>query len=212
MKKILQNKWFICIFLIVIFVFTFLVSTHFFHEKENKKEVVVDPVVLPGEDEFEFTNHSSLTDDEVRNLVTTKIEELQKLFYETSYYEVKAIDSTKTEEENENYIAYDEQFLRRLDSLVTQSVYQSIFNKMTLLKNDVQHTYYQVEKTAFDFIYTDSSISKFEGFSSSIRLGFAEENKINASITIQNDSDASEQNTYPFELVLENGAWKVSIL
>ena len=211
MKKILKNKWIVIVFLSLLFLFTILVSLHFFESKDKRKETIVDPIVLPSNDDLEFLNTSSLSEEEIKLMIQSKKEELRTLFYESFIYQLKEIDAKKTDEENEKYVVLDEQFLRKLETLVVETIYYDIFNKMTLLKNDVNHTYYMMEKNAFDSIYLDSAIAEIEIESSSFRLISATDEKINASVTIYLEGNEDSCVNYPFELVKLNGEWKVNV-
>lgn len=210
MKKILEKKWIIYITLGLLFLFTIIISTRFFNQQENLPEVSIDPIVLPSEEELLFTNNTDFTKEEILEIVMAKKNELRNLFYESNVYNLKDIDSSKTDEENEKYTVFDEQFLKKLDSLVTEDIYYEIFNKMILLKNDHNHTFYMMEKNAFDSIYLESAIAEVDIKSNELRLIEANEDKINASVTLVLEND-NQKVSVPFELQKINNEWKVSV-
>lgn len=211
MKKMLNNKWLVIGALLLLFVFVILVSFHFFQKEEKGEETIIDPIVFPSDDELEFINSTTLSKEELESIVKLKKEELQSLFYDSYVYKLQDIDKTKTDEEDEKYTVFDEQFLEKLNKLVTEEIYSTVFNKMTLLKNDNNHTFYMMEKNAFDSIYLDSAIAKINVTSTSFRLISASDDKINASVTNCKDENCNSYESYPLELVLMNDDWKINV-
>lgn len=212
MKNILKKKSVWYVMLALLFVFMILVGFHFFKVEEAKKKVDVNPIILPEEDEFDFINHTSLSKEEIVALVTSKKNAFSSLFYESNVYELKEIDASRTAEDNEKYIVFDETFLEKLASLVSESKYYEIFNLMTLLKNDGSHTFYLMEKNAFDFIYLDSAIAKTEVTKSFLRVISASDERINASVTLTicHENECGDKHV-PFELEKISGDWKISV-
>lgn len=212
MKKLLEHKWALAIALAIILSFTMLMSFHFFKEEEKLKHEAKDPVVLPEDDELEFQNNSSISDEELFNIVSNKKNELRNLFYTASLYHVKEIDSTVSDEENEKYILFDESFLAELSDLVIEPIYQNIFNQMSLFQQANGHTFYLADRDIFESIYLDSAIAEVGILSSDLRLILANDETINASVIIRNcEEDVCEyQNSVPFELTNVEGKWKVS--
>lgn len=211
MKKMLNNKWLVIGALLLLFIFVILVSFHFFQKEEKGEETIIDPIVFPSDDELEFINSTTLSKEELESIVKLKKEELQSLFYDSYVYKLQDIDKTKTDEEDEKYTVFDEQFLEKLNKLVTEEIYSTVFNKMTLLKNDNNHTFYMMEKNAFDSIYLDSAIAKINVISTSFRLISASDDKINASVTNCKDENCNSYESYPLELVLMNDDWKINV-
>ncbi len=208
MKNILKYKWIVSVVLIILFLFTILISFQFFQKEDQGKEVLVDPIVLPNDEDLEFFNSSSFQLEELKAIVSQKKEELRALFYDSSIYQLIDIDSSKTEEENKKYTVLDDTFLQRLNEIVTENIYSNIFNKMTLLKNDGNHTFYMMEKNSFDSIYLNSAIAQIDVDSESIRFISATDDKINASVTLYRENELGD--SYPFELIREQEKWKIN--
>lgn len=212
MNKLLKYQWWIVLGLLIILAFTLLIGFHFYQEK-TKVDVTKEPVVLPEDDELEFQNSSSLSNDEVWKLVQNVKEDLTHLFYDSSLYVPSDIDSSKTEEDDSLYVVFDDEFLSTLNSLVVEDIYTNIFNKMVWLKSDQNHQFYLAEKNIFESIYLDSSIAEVGITTSSFRLISATDEQINASVTVKackEENDCSYETSFPFELSKIDDSWKVS--
>lgn len=213
MNKILKYQWIIVSLFLIILGFTLTMGFHFYNEF-TIADIPKEPVVLPSDDEMVFQNDSSLTNDEVWNLVNKKKEELRVLFYETSIYCPSDLDSTKTKEDDDLYIAFDEKFLQNLNSLVSEDIYNEILSQMTKFHEDVNHQFYLANKNIFESIYLDSSIAQVGITSSSLRLISANDSVINSSVTISaclENKKCNEETNHPFELRFVNDSWKVSV-
>lgn len=213
MNKLLKYQWWIVGCILIILGFTLVIGFHFYQEKVTP-DISKDPVVLPEEDELEFQNNSSMSNDEVWKLFFTKKENLRKLFFESSVYVPSDIDSSKTEEDDALYVVFDETFLSTLNDLVCDDIYTNILNKMVLLKEDSEHRFYLAEKDIFESIYLDSSIMEVGITSSKSRLIFANDEQINASVSMNacaDEKDCSQKTSYPFELRNVDGTWKISV-
>jgi len=209
-------KWFenktwlwVCLGILLLF-FVLMVGFHFFRKEEVKQpEIEKDPVVLPGEDEMEFVNQSSLSVEEVWNLVNTKKEALRKLFYESEVYVPSEIDSKYTSSDDERYVVFGSVFLKTLHDLVTDSIYTSILNEMTMIKEG----YYLAGQDIFEEIYLDSAIADIDITTSSIQLISANDDYINASVKLsicEDDETCEDSVSVPFELQNVNHTWKIS--
>lgn len=210
--KFLKNnkKNIIVVAIILLLVFVLTIGFHFFKEEDVIPDNSKNPVVLPDENELEFTNQSSFTVDDLWNLVDEKKNRLRALFYESHVYEPYEVDSTKyTLADNEKYVVFDKLFLEELHQLVTDEIYFKFFNQMTLLKDQ----YYVVEQDIFDVIYLNSAISEIDVLTSETRLIHATDDYINASVHIQiceEEENCSEDFTVPFELNKIDNEWKVA--
>lgn len=203
----------ITIFLGILFINLFLIGFQFYSRIEIP-DVLVDPIVLPDEEDLEFQNHSSMSDHEVNDLLRQKKDELRSLFYETNVYQLSDLDSTRSMEDNEKYYVFDETFLRTLDDLVVESLYQMFYEQLTLLPtSDSAHIYYISDRDIFDSVHFDSVVAEVGILSSQMRLILVTDEVINASVTIsacENIKDCSANRIVPFELRKVNGVWKVS--
>lgn len=214
MKQLLKYKWVILGVVLALLLFSMLVGFHFYDEQEKAPEIEKNPVVLPGDDELEFVNSSSMSDEEVEKIVTNLKADLRKLFYETMIYDLKEIDPSRTDEENETFVVFDEEFLQTLNLLVTDNIYYSIFNQMTLLTSDSDHTFYLADRDIFESIYLDSAIAEVGIISSNLRLVSASDNLISATVLISacdQNKDCDKKASIPFELKNVNGTWKVNV-
>ena len=74
MKKwIYDNKNVLLIMVTSFFlVLVFIVGIHFFQEIEKAPDISKEPIVLPDQDELEFSNDSSMSVEEIWNLVEAK--------------------------------------------------------------------------------------------------------------------------------------------
>lgn len=205
--KILKNKKIVVISLAILFFFTFLISLHFYRVEEKRKEIDKEPVVLPEDDSFQ--NDSSLSIEEINNLIESKLTNLRELFYESKVYELREIDSSKSLEENEEYIVFDSIFLNKFSSLVIDELYYKYFQTMTLLKEEPGKKFYMAKKNIFENIYLDSVIASNSNCDD-FRLIIANDKKIQASVTLS-FLDSEMMFYYPFSLDFVNEEWKVSI-
>lgn len=208
MKRLLENKKLVIVVLVVLFLFSLLISLHFYQEQEKRKEIEKDSIVLP--EDLEFQNYSSLSDEEVYNIVNRQKNALRNLFYQSSVYELKEIDSSKSEEENKNLIVFDEQFLHSLYVLVSEDVYNEYYNQMTFLKSDLNHQFYVTDRDIFESIYTNSALAEIEIDSSELHLIMADDDSIHASVTMKY-SGVSDSVSVPFELIKVGDLWKINV-
>lgn len=212
MKELFTKKN-IAIALVVLLLLVLVVVAAFRFRKEDS--TVPDngpgPIELPEE---EFLNESSLSVDEVMELVNQKRADLKKLFYESYMYNVSEIDSVHYgEEDNANYTVFDEMFLQTLNTLVSDDIFHSFFEQMTLLKQDNNHSYYITSRTIFDDIYLSSAIAEVDITSEEIRFIRATDESINASVVMWacgEEEDCSNKTSFPFELTLIDNKWIIS--
>jgi len=180
-----------------------------FHFYRSEYEFQKPQVVLPGEDELEFLNESSLDVKEIMDLVSKKQIDLRNLFYHSNIYEPHQIDPTSYSlEDNQKYVVFDQKFLTSFHDIVTESVYSFYFEQMKLIQNG----YYVAPKEIFQAIYLESVIAELDIASSSLRLLAATDEIINASVTLKTcEEDVCEyEMSVPFEIQNINGDWKVS--
>lgn len=212
MKWLLERKQIALIIgIALLFLFVLMVGFRFFHEEEVKPNVSKDPVVLPEDDELEFSNESSLSGDEVWKLVEEKKESLRTLFYDSKVYEPHEIDATKyTISDNDHYVVFGQDFIKNLNQIVTEDIYNRILNELTVIKDQ----YYVAPKDIFDSIYLNSAIAEIDVLSSEIRLVIATDEFINANVSIQicEEEDFTCNNDFnvPFELQKVGNDWKIS--
>ena len=213
MKKILEHKVVLMVFLGILFVHLFLFGFHFYSEIEIP-DVAIDPIVLPGEEDLEFQNNSSMSNHEVTDLLKQKKAELRNLFYEIPVYRLSDVDSSRSPLEDDQYYVFDETFLKRLDDLVISSIYQRFYEQLTLLSTaDSAHIYYVAKRSIFDEVHFDSIVAEVGILSSKTRLILVTDEIINASVTIsacQNILECSENRIVPIELQKINDESKVS--
>lgn len=173
-----------------------------------------DPVVLPEDDELEFTNASDMSADAVWDLVTKNREALKSLFYESEVYLASQIDSNKYKEEDDNeYAVFSDDFFKKLRELMIEEKVVPIFNRVTLLKQDSRRTYYIADKDVFDDIYTDSAIAKIGITKEELRVIHATNDKINASVSVsacEEEENCDKKTSFPFELTKVDNTWKIS--
>lgn len=212
MKKLLEHKNIMIIGFFVILLFTLLISLHFYHEFEDLNSVEKNPVVLPDDEELSFQNTSSFSDQEIIQIVNNKRALLRNLFYESKVYPLKEIDPTKTEEENEKFIVFDDSFIKQLNQLVDEDIFYELFNQMQLLKSEGNHTFYVADRDIFESIYLESAISEVDVHSFRVRVLFATDEQIKAtvSMTLCVEEKCDQDVVFPFELTKINGDFKVS--
>lgn len=212
MKWLMERKQFVLIIgVALLFLFVLMVGFHFFKEEEVKPNISKDPVVLPEDDELEFSNESSLSGDEVWKLVEEKKEVLRSLFYESKVYEPHEIDATRyTISDNDHYVVFDQDFIKNLNQIVTEDIYNTILSELTVIKDQ----YYIAEKDIFNSVYLNSAIAEVDVLSSEIRLVMATDEFINANVSIQiceeDDHTCNHDFNVPFELQKVGNDWKVS--
>lgn len=212
MKWILDNKKEIMIgsvTLLLLFVLT--ISFHFFKEEQVDKNINKEPVVLPEVDDLEFANESSLSVDEIWDIVEEKKGALRNLFYDSKVYEPHEIDPLNyTVSDNERYVVFDGNFVKVLNELVTEEIYNKIINEFILIKDQ----FYIADSDIFDSIYLYSAIAEIEVISSETRLVIANDEVINASVLIQvcedEDTECNDNFSVPFELTKVDNIWKIS--
>ncbi len=210
MKKwIYDNKNVLLIMVTSFFlVVGFIVGIHFFQEIEKAPDISKEPIVLPDQDELEFSNDSSMSVEEIWNLVEAKKKALYQLFYDSKVYEPHEIDpKAYTVSDNDVYVVFDQDFIKRLNNLVTDSIYYSFFEKMTMIKEQ----FYIAEKDIFEDIYLNSVITEIDVLSSEVRLISANEEMINASVLLQMSNTENQESFHvPFELQKVDNNWKIS--
>lgn len=213
MKKLLEYKKILFILSLILLFFTMIIGFHFYHEFEEHQETVKDPVILPSDDELDFQNSSSYSDEEIISMVNERKKMLQDLFYDTPVYDLQAVDPSRSDDDNERFWVFDERFLQGLNRLVVDSLYNEVYNQMTLLKNDVSHTFYVAERDIFDFVYADSSLINTGFVSTNLRVLYASNERISSSVTFiySDEEGALQQAIYPFELLNIQGEWKISV-
>ena len=214
MEWLNEKKLGIIVVVSILLVFILIVGVHFYKEFGKNVPSDKEPVVLPDDNELEFTNESSMSVETIWKLVSDKRDALKKLFFESNVYLVSEIDSTKyTKEDDEIYVVFQDSFFKTLNELVTEDVYVSLFNRVTLLKQDRSHSYYVAKKNVFDDIYVDSAIAKLEAITEMQRVVIAKEDLITATISYdscENDITCDKKTSYPFELTKINNEWKIS--
>jgi hypothetical protein len=210
MKWIIEHKKMMIIGLLsFLFIFVLTVSFHFFREDELKLDIKKDPVVLPNEDELEFINQSSLSVDEIWNIVSSRKDSLRHLFFESTLNEPHDIDPTHyTVSDNALYVVFPSAFISKFQELVVDEIYFKFLEEMTLIKDQ----YYIAPKDIFEDIYLNSVITEVDVQSSEVRLVSASDERINANVALQicEEDDASCIFNVPFELSKINAIWKVS--
>jgi len=206
MRKLMKNKKLIIVLSTILFFFLFLISLHFYTGISENKNISKDSVILPEEDEFQ--NHSSLSTSELEHLVDSKMMELKNLFYQSKVYELTEIDPTKTQEDNEKFVVFDDIFLNTFSSLVVSDIYQSYSAQMTFLKEDSKHQFFVADRNIFDSVYLDSAIANVDVKSNHYRLILADDSHIQASVTLvlENESEIH----IPFSLEKVESVWKVN--
>ena len=209
-----KNTIFIVAGILLLFALIMIVSFQFFKpEEEEKPNIEKEPVVLPGDDEFELVNSSSMTVDEIWDLVEEKKDALRSLFYENVVYLPSSIAPDQfTSEDDEKSIIFAQSFLQSLNELVTDEIYQEVLSQMTLVKNG----YYVANKKIFDKVYVDSAIAEVDITTSELRVAMASDEKISCNVTImicedgEDEEHCSYEKNIPFELVRVNDEWKIS--
>ena len=212
MRFLEKNKVIVGIVVVVLLCLVAAVGFQFFHKEEEKPNIPKDPVVLPSEDEWEISNSSSYSVDELWNIVNDIRSKLRKLFYESEVYRIHDIDSEHyTEEDNNKYVVFDLKFLEQLHQIVTDEVYSSFYTKMQLIKEN----YYMALQEDFSFVYFESAIAESRVDVSEVRLMSASDEYINSSVILticENEENEECKLTVqvPFELKKVEGAWKVN--
>ncbi len=212
MRFLEKNKILVGVIVAILFCFVAFISFQFFREEEEKPDISKDPVVLPDENEWEIVNQSSLSIEELWDLVNTKKSELRKLFYESQVYHISEIDSENyTEADDDVYVVFDSKFVEQLNQLLTEELYHTFLNQMRLVKD----SYYVSLQEDFSYIYFESAIAETRVDSSEIRLMSASDEYINASVLLnicesEEDTECKLLLQKPFELRKVGESWKVN--
>ncbi|MCI8575572.1 MAG: hypothetical protein HFI09_03790 [Bacilli bacterium] len=205
-----HKKAFIIGALVCLFAFVLTVVFHFFREDERMQNILKDPVVLPNEDDLEFLNQSSMSVEEIWDIVSIKKEALRKLFFESETYQPHDIDPSRyTISDNELYVVLSGDFVSQFQKLVVDEIYYQFLEKMTLIKDQ----FFIAPKDIFETIYLNSIISEVDVKSSEVRLLNANDNRINASVLLEvceEDEFCNQNFNVPFELSKINEEWKIS--
>ncbi len=209
-----KNIIFVVIAIVLLLVLVLIVGVQFFKEEEEVPHIEKEPVVLPGDDELEFANNSSMSAQEVWNLAEEKKEALRSLFYNTVVYTPSSVaPSEYTTEDDEKYAAFAENFFEKLNELVVDDIYNEVLSQMVKTSSG----YYIANRGIFNRIYTESAIAESDITFSEFRLILANDEQINANVTIgvcepdENEETCSYKFDVPFELRKINDVWKVNV-
>lgn len=208
---------------VAVFVALSIVIVRVFSFERTKDDVTIETPVIDdsskkdNKDEIEFQNTSSLSEEEVRNLVESKREVLKDYFLQTKYYSASEVSKDFTASENENYIVLDSKFFTGFKSLVTDDIYNFYWNQFGAVnkRTDILVTedLYISKKGVFDDIYYESAIALNDVTEEKIVLKKATDEKIETYTNIKyclEDGTCPRNEFYHFDLVKNNDDWFIS--
>lgn len=216
-KEILKFVSFLAVFIALS-----IVIVRVFSFERTKDDVTIETPVIDNTNKdksnnIEFTNDSSMTEEEVRNLVESKREILKDFFLQTKYYSASEVSKDFTSEEDNDYLVLDSKFFEGLQALVTEGVYNSYWDQFGAVnkRNDILVTedLYIAKKGVFDDIYYESAIAINDVTEEKIVLKKATDEKIETYINIKycpEEESCPRNELYHFDLIKNDSDWLIA--
>lgn len=185
------------------------------------KEGVIE---VPSKEEDNITetesypNTSSLSEEELRNLVEQKRSEFKELIMNLQYYNYKDIVNTVSDEDNEKYYIVPEGFLDKVRDLFTSIAFNQITEDVTEITPDANikvGKVYKLKKDIIDTITNQSAVSFHNVSEELLTLKSATNYQIIADMNIKlcdmNESlNCTRDDHYVFVLEKEDNNWKIA--
>ena len=169
------------------------------------------------QDTIVFQNNSSMTEQEIRELVEEKRITLKNFFENAQYYTPSEVSLDHTQEDDAYYIVIGETFLNTLQQLLTETLYQSYFAQFQPVNKrgdiNISENLYIGSKDIFENINLDSAIAMLDVSEELLILASATDDTIIGYENIRYCNDEGvcvRDENYSLNLKLENGEWKIS--
>lgn len=222
----MKERWIkIIIAIAVIALFALVVITTYSFTKQRENTVIEDTYNIDDtsnstdDNENQFVNTSSMTEQEVGNLVEEKRVAFKEFIKNIQYYNITDVADGYTTDDNSNYLVLPESFVTSLETYLTVNAVDKFKTNLTELQPksgiNISGKLYRMDKSKMDSICQDSAIAIVDVNQELLTLKSASDTKIEASENIKNCSednsnDCSKDETYTFVLEKENDTWKIA--
>lgn len=203
----------IVIGLVILFGVLLITVMSFRRDRENIDMNLDDP----EEETIVFQNNSSMTEQEIRELVEEKRIDLKNFFENAQYYTPSEVSRDHTPEDDAYYIVIDDTFLNALQNLLTETLYQSYFSQFQPVTKrediNISENLYIGSKEIFENINIDSAIAMLDVSEELLVLESATDEAINAYENIRYCNDEGvcvRDEFYHLNLQKENNKWKIA--
>lgn len=211
------KKYLIGIGLIVLFGLVLVcVVTFEHHPEEITIPVEEKQKEEPKKTEITFTNQSDMTEQEIRELVEQKRNDLKIFFQNAKYYTISEVGSGYQKQDDEKYIVIDEDFLNTLNDLVTKKIYNTYWMELEEIspQENIRLTkrIYKARKDLFEELYFSSAIAMKNVSEEKLLLKNATNEKIEAVENIrllEETNKVQRDDYYRLELIKEEDTWKI---
>ena len=205
--------------LLVIILLGLVILTTFNFQK--KKLNIHEDLTDNKQEEIVFNNNSDMTEQDIRLLVEEKRVTLKNIIENIKYYNLSEISSDYNAEDDQEYIAIDEDLLNELKKILTSIAYTNIEDELTKIEPDanvlLDKNIYKCSKSIFDDIAYNSAVAFYDVNEEQLILESATNEKI---VAIERIKLCDEENTeictrnskYHFILEKEDNDWKISEL
>ena len=182
-----------------------------------KGENIKDEYIPSKEEKQSLVNDSEYSDEEIKTIIENTRNKIIKFFEEAKYFNISDISSDYSSQDNEEYMALDEEFLNNLHALVTDELYTSLTQQVELLTTLDNKIYYKAPRKLYEDLFYESAMATLNTNNQEIEPLYADNENINSIVKIQiceeNEYNLCRRDDhYIFDLKKVNDDWKINSL
>lgn len=160
--------------------------------------------------EQKLINESTMSSEEIIDLLTKKRTDFQTFLNEMQYFELEELGISE-----ENMIGIDDTFLTKFRSYLTEDTYLKYLDNITFIKEENNKQYYKVNRSIFENLYYESAIASLNTNNIEIIPVKATNDEITSIVKIQMCEDdehflCPRDDAYRFIVKNIDGEWKIA--
>ncbi len=162
--------------------------------------------------DYSFVNESSYSKADIEDLITSKRDDLIRVFNHINYYRLSDIDSVYTSSDDDIYMVLTDDFITKLGSYVTPSLLSYLTRDFEAMETDYDGNFYKVLRSEFDYLHLESALAIFNYMDMEIYPLHATSDEISSMINFRicEDDFCKRDDVYEFVLEKVNDDWLVS--
>ncbi len=211
----IKREWKKLVLILIVILALGFVSLRVIKFSQEKENITIESE--PEETTEKFENTSDMSEEEIRNLVEEKREQLKEFFLNIQYYKPSEVAQNYTIEDDENLIVIDSKFWEDFQKLVTEEIIEQFKGSFELVEKqkdiNIEEELYIGSKNTFEDILIESAITVVDVTEEQLVPVSATDTEI---ITYENIRYYNEEgicirdDAYSFNLIKENEEWKIS--